>query len=295
VDRVLRIGLAQINPTVGDLGGNSRLIVDWIGRARDEGVDIVCFPELALTGYPPEDLVLKPAFVRDNLKQLDFVVGATKGISAVVGFVDEDGDVFNAAAFIHDGELKAVYHKVFLPNYGVFDEQRYFTPGHRCPIFEVAGTRVGVSVCEDCWYPSGPMAWQALHGAELMLNINGSPYHEGKRVPREAMISDRARDYGCFIAWVNTVGGQDELVFDGDSIVVDAAGRLLARGRGSDDTETVIEHRLQVYRDNTLPLLEYYAGREWMFTVNGDRPTDTVHEDIVARIQKLASFTASTS
>jgi NAD+ synthase (glutamine-hydrolysing) len=225
----LRIGLAQINPTVGDLGGNSRLIVDWIGRARDQGVDIVCFPELALTGYPPEDLVLKPAFVRDNLKQLDFVIGATKGISAVVGFVDEDRDVFNAAAFMHDGELKAVYHKVFLPNYGVFDEQRYFMPGHRCPIFEVAGIRVGVSVCEDCWYPSGPMAWQALHGAELMLNINGSPYHEGKRVPREAMIADRARDYGCFVAWVNTVGGQDELVFDGNSAIFGPDGGVLTR------------------------------------------------------------------
>jgi len=229
VNRTLRIGLAQVNPTVGDLWGNSRLIVDWIGRARDQGVDIVCFPELAITGYPPEDLVLKPAFVRDNLKQLDAVALATKGISAVVGFVDEDGDIFNAAAFLHDGELKAVYHKVFLPNYGVFDEQRYFTPGHRCPIFEVAGVRIGVSVCEDCWYPSGPMAWQALHGAELMLNINGSPYHEGKRVPREAMIADRARDYGAFIAWVNTVGGQDELVFDGNSAIFGPDSKVLAR------------------------------------------------------------------
>jgi len=229
VNRSLRVGLAQINPTVGDLGGNSRLIVEWIGRARDQGVDIVCFPELAITGYPPEDLVLKPAFVRDNLKQLKVVAEATKGISAVVGFVDEDGDIFNAAAFLHDGELKAVYRKVFLPNYGVFDEQRYFTPGHLCPIFEVAGVRIGVSVCEDCWYPSGPMAWQALHGAELMLNINGSPYHEGKRVPREAMIADRAKDYGSFIAWVNTVGGQDELVFDGNSAIFGPDARVLAR------------------------------------------------------------------
>ncbi|HZK74888.1 MAG TPA: NAD+ synthase [Clostridia bacterium] len=229
MNRSLRVGLAQINPTVGDLGGNSRLIVEWIGRARDQGVDIVCFPELAITGYPPEDLVLKPAFVRDNLKQLKVVAEATKGISAVVGFVDEDGDIFNAAAFLHDGELKAVYRKVFLPNYGVFDEQRYFTPGHLCPIFEVAGVRIGVSVCEDCWYPSGPMAWQALHGAELMLNINGSPYHEGKRVPREAMIADRAKDYGSFIAWVNTVGGQDELVFDGNSAIFGPDARVLAR------------------------------------------------------------------
>jgi len=230
VNRQLRIGLAQINPTVGDLWGNSNLIVDWIGRARDQGVDVVLFPELAITGYPPEDLVLKPAFVRDNLKALQLVVAQTMGISAVVGFVDEDGDLFNAAAFIHDGELKAVYRKVFLPNYGVFDEQRYFTPGHRCPIVEMGGVRIGVSVCEDCWYPSGPMAWQALHGAELMLNINGSPYHEGKRVPREAMIADRAKDYGSFIAWVNTVGGQDELVFDGNSAIFGPNGNVLARG-----------------------------------------------------------------
>jgi NAD+ synthase (glutamine-hydrolysing) len=230
VSRALRVGLAQINPIVGDLWGNSKRIADWIDQARDKGVDIVLFPELAITGYPPEDLVLKPAFVRDNLKALDLVVPRTKGISAVVGFVDEDGDLFNAAAFIHDGELKAVYHKVFLPNYGVFDEQRYFTPGHRCPIVEMAGIRVGVSVCEDCWYPAGPMAWQALHGAELMLNINGSPYHEGKRAPREAMIADRAKDYGSFIAWVNTVGGQDELVFDGNSAIFDPNGKVLARG-----------------------------------------------------------------
>ena len=229
MDRVVRIALAQINPVVGDLWGNSRLIVEWIGRARDQGAGIVLFPELALTGYPPEDLVLKPAFVRDNLNQLNAVVEATKGISAVVGFVDEEGDLFNAAAFIHDGELKAVYHKVFLPNYGVFDEQRYFTPGHRCPIFELGGVRIGVSVCEDCWYPAGPMAWEAHHGAELLLNINGSPYHEGKRVPREAMIAGRAADYGCFIAWVNTVGGQDELVFDGNSVIFGPTGEVLAR------------------------------------------------------------------
>ena len=229
MDRVVRVALAQINPVVGDLWGNSRLIVEWIGRARDQGADVVIFPELALTGYPPEDLVLKPAFVRDNLKQLNVVVEATKGISAVVGFVDEEGDLFNAAAFIHDGELKAVYHKVFLPNYGVFDEQRYFTPGRRCPIFELGGVRIGVSVCEDCWYPAGPMAWEAHHGAELLLNINGSPYHEGKRVPREAMIAGRAADYGCFIAWVNTVGGQDELVFDGNSAIFGPTGDVLAR------------------------------------------------------------------
>src|SRR6202158_4627360 len=224
----LRVALAQINPTVGDLWGNSRLIIDWIGRARDQGADIVCFPELAVTGYPPEDLVLKPAFVRDNLAKLTVIAAATSGISAVVGFVDEEGDIFNAAAFLHDGELKAVYRKVFLPNYGVFDEQRYFEPGHRCPIFERAGAPMGVAVCEDCWYPSGPMAWQAHHGAQLLININGSPYHAGKRAPREAMVAGRAAGSGAFVAWVNTVGGQDELVFDGNSVIFGPQGDVLA-------------------------------------------------------------------
>ncbi|MGA7912496.1 MAG: nitrilase-related carbon-nitrogen hydrolase, partial [Candidatus Dormiibacterota bacterium] len=224
----MRIALAQINPVVGDLEGNGRLIVDWIGRARDLGADVVCFPELAITGYPPEDLVLKPSFVRDNLAQLDLIAAATKGISAVVGFVDQEGEIFNAAAFAHDGVVKAIYHKVFLPNYGVFDEKRYFEPGHLCPIIELDGVRVGLSVCEDCWFPSGPMAWEAHLGAEVLININGSPYHAGKRAPREAMVGDRAADYGAFIAWVNTVGGQDELVFDGNSLVFGPHGQVLA-------------------------------------------------------------------
>jgi NAD+ synthase (glutamine-hydrolysing) len=224
----MRIALAQVNPTVGDLAGNARLVVEWIERARAAGADIVCFPELVLTGYPPEDLVLKPSFVRDNIAQLEWVARATKGISAVVGFVDEDGDIFNAAAFLHDGQLKAVFHKVFLPNYGVFDEKRYFEPGHRCPILELDGARIGLSVCEDCWFPSGPMAWEAHHGAQLLININGSPYHYGKRAPREEMVGGRATDYGAFVAWVNTVGGQDELVFDGNSVVFDPQGRLVA-------------------------------------------------------------------
>jgi NAD+ synthase (glutamine-hydrolysing) len=228
VSQPLRIALAQVNPIVGDLEGNTNLVIDWIERARDKGADLVCFPELVITGYPPEDLVLKRAFVRDNLRQLDRITKATKGISVVVGFVDDDGAIFNAAAFMHEGQLSSVYHKVFLPNYGVFDEQRYFEPGHRCPIFELDGARIGVSVCEDCWYPSGPMAWQAHHGAELLVNINGSPYHAGKRAEREAMVAERAANYGAFVAYVNTIGGQDELVFDGNSVVFGPRGEVLA-------------------------------------------------------------------
>ena len=224
----MRIALAQVNPTVGDLAGNTKLVVDWIERARKADADIVCFPELVITGYPPEDLVLKPSFVRDNLAQLDVVARASRGIAVIVGFVDRDGDLFNAAAFIHDGEVKAVYHKVFLPNYGVFDEKRYFVPGHRAPIVRLDGVPIGVSVCEDCWFPAGPMAWEAEHGAHVLININGSPYHYGKRAPREAMVGGRAADYGAFVAWVNTVGGQDELVFDGNSVVFDPHGRQVA-------------------------------------------------------------------
>src|SRR5690348_11488023 len=208
--------------------GNARLVVDGIDRAREAGADVVCFPELVLTGYPPEDLVLKPSFVRDNRAQLDFVARATQGICAVVGFVDQEGEIYNAAAFVSGGEVKAVYHKVFLPNYGVFDEKRYFVPGHRSPIIELDGVRIGLSVCEDCWFPAGPMAWEAYHGAQLLININGSPYHYGKRGPREEMVGGRAADYGAYVAWVNTVGGQDELVFDGNSVVFDPHGRPIA-------------------------------------------------------------------
>ncbi len=224
----VRIELAQVNPTVGDLAGNAQLVIEGIERGREAQADIVCFPELVITGYPPEDLLLKPSFVRDNLAQLELIAQATKGVAAVVGFVDQEGDIYNAAAFLHDGEVKAVYHKVFLPNYGVFDEKRYFVPGHKSPIVELDGVRIGLSVCEDCWFPSGPMAWQAHHGAQLLININGSPYHYGKRAPREAMVGGRAADYGAFVAWVNTVGGQDELVFDGNSVVFDPRGKLLA-------------------------------------------------------------------
>jgi NAD+ synthase (glutamine-hydrolysing) len=224
----VRIALAQVNPTVGDLTGNARLVMDWIGRARDADADVVCFPELVLTGYPPEDLVLKPSFVRDSLAELHRVAQATVGIAAVVGFVDQDGAIFNSAAFLAGGEVRAVFHKVFLPNYGVFDEKRYFEPGHQCPIVVLDGIPIGLSVCEDCWFPAGPMAWEAHHGARVLININGSPYHYGKRAPREAMVAQRAADYGAYVAWVNTVGGQDELVFDGNSVVFDPNGRVLA-------------------------------------------------------------------
>jgi NAD+ synthase (glutamine-hydrolysing) len=226
--RPLRIGLGQIDATVGDLEGNTRLMVEWVERARAGGCDLVVFPELAITGYPPEDLVLKPSFVRDNLRHRDRLVRASREIAVIAGFVDRETDIYNAAFFAHEGQLRGVYHKVYLPNYGVFDEERYFQRGRRCPIFELGGVRIGITVCEDAWYPAGPLALQAARGGELLVNINGSPYHRGKRASRETMIATRAMDAGAFVAWVNLVGGQDELVFDGNSAVFGPEGDLLA-------------------------------------------------------------------
>jgi len=222
--------MAQINPTVGDLSGNRDRIIDGIVRARKLGADIIVFPELALTGYPPEDLLLKPQFVSDNLRALREVRRAAKGITAIVGFVDRKDLLYNAAAVLHDGKLAYVYHKILLPNYGVFDEYRYFRPGNRYPILTLKGVKLGVNICEDIWFSEGPTRSQALAGAEVIININASPYHKGKGRERLAMLAKRARENGVIVTYTNTVGGQDELVFDGQSMVIDRRGKLLAAG-----------------------------------------------------------------
>jgi NAD+ synthase (glutamine-hydrolysing) len=228
--RTFRLALAQVNPTVGDLKGNTQKVLDYVRRAREAGADLVAFPELVLTGYPPEDLVLKPAFLRDNLAAMQEVVAASQGIAVIVGFVDRQGqDIFNAAAVAADGKLAGVYHKIYLPNYGVFDEDRYFKRGDACPVFTLSGVAVGVNICEDIWYAVGPTPVQRDAGAEVIVNINGSPYHRGKGRFREQMIATRASDNGLIVAYVNTVGGQDELVFDGASVVFSQSGDLVAR------------------------------------------------------------------
>ncbi|MHB9091184.1 MAG: NAD+ synthase, partial [Chloroflexota bacterium] len=229
--RSLRIGLAQINSTVGDLAGNTTRILEYVGQARDLGVDLVAFPELAITGYPPEDLLLKPQFVRDNLAQLRRIAAGCRGLTAVVGFVDAADDLYNAAAIVHDGEVAGIFHKHYLPNYGVFDEERYFRRGSEAPTFSLRGTTFGVSVCEDIWYPIGPPTTQAMAGAEVLVNINASPYYAGKRAFREKMLATRAMDNLAVVCYVNTVGGQDELVFDGASVVFDQLGEVVGRGR----------------------------------------------------------------
>lgn len=221
-----------MNPTVGDIKANLEKVKSSITEAVDLGSDLVVFPELVLSGYPPEDLLLRPDFVDENLMAMRELVDFTKGkdILAIVGFVDRTHDIHNAAAIIHNGFLVDTYHKVFLPNYGVFDDKRYFMPGERFPVYLFRGIRIGVNICEDIWHPDGPLYYQSLLGdAEIIININASPYHTGKWRQRETMLSTRASDNGVFVVYLNCVGGQDELVFDGSSVVFGPDGDLVAR------------------------------------------------------------------
>nr|WP_324606500.1 NAD+ synthase [Dehalococcoides mccartyi] len=227
----LRLAMAQIDSVVGDLAGNTACIIRHIQEARSLGADVIVFPELAICGYPPEDLLHKPRFVEGNLHSLDSVIKASEGITVIVGYVDSHNGLHNSAAIIHNASLIDSYHKIFLPNYGVFDENRYFLPGNRCPVYTICGLRVGVNICEDIWFASGPSTAQSNKGAELIINISASPYHFGKRNQREKMLSDRARENRVYIAYTNMVGGQDELVFDGASNVFDYNGNLVLRGK----------------------------------------------------------------
>jgi NAD+ synthase (glutamine-hydrolysing) len=229
---VLRVALAQLNPLVGDIDGNLAKLTHAYDQAEAAGCDVIAFPELSITGYPPEDLVIKPQFVADNEAALGKLAARTRRCAAVVGFVDEDRDLFNAAAVCAGGEILGTYRKRLLPNYAVFDEARYFTPGNETDpleLYVVGGVKVGISICEDIWSPDGPLAVQSDGGAELAININGSPYHRGKAAHRETMLATRAADAHSALVYVNQVGGQDELVFDGCSLVFDAEGNLIAR------------------------------------------------------------------
>jgi NAD+ synthase (glutamine-hydrolysing) len=220
-----------MNATVGDLVGNAAIIAQRLEESRDVGAHIVAFPELALTGYPPEDLLLKPSFIEANHKALLALQEHTKGLTAIVGFVERDVDLFNAAAIIHDGQWVDTYRKQRLPNYGVFDELRYFRPGNEELLLQIGESQVGITICEDIWYPGGPVERLAQAGADLVVNINASPYHRGKWRDRHRMLATRAADYGVAIGYVNLIGGQDELVFDGDSVVVGPNGEMIAEAQ----------------------------------------------------------------
>ena len=230
--RTLRIGLCQINTTVGDIEGNTKKILDYIAKGKKMGADLLAFPEMAVTGYPPEDLLLMPKFIEANLRAVKTIAKATSSMTAIIGFVSKNGDIFNSAGLFHDGKLIDTYSKVYLPNYGVFDEDRYFQAGKENFIFTLKSTPIGLSICEDLWYPGDPIRTQALYGgAELIVNISSSPYHTGKSVYREKMITTRASDNLAIVAYCNLVGGQDELVFDGGSMIFDQNGDLITRGK----------------------------------------------------------------
>jgi NAD+ synthase (glutamine-hydrolysing) len=260
--RTLRIALVQMNSTVGDLDGNVRRITAWIRQAKKAKADLVVFPELAITGYPPEDLLLKPRFVADNRRALQEIVRHCRGLAAVVGYVSQSNDLdrkparssvvsagldelYNTAAVIADQKLITTYCKWYLPNYGVFDESRYFHPGRRLPLIRLRGTLVGVNICEDIWLPDGPTGFQAAAGAEVIVNISASPFHLGKSRVREQMLATRARENGVLLAYTNAVGGQDELVFDGNSVILDHQGEVIARGKAFEEDLIVADLNLE--------------------------------------------------
>jgi NAD+ synthase (glutamine-hydrolysing) len=242
--RQLRLALGQINVTVGDLVGNVERVLRAARQAHENGANVACFPELCLPGYPPEDLLLKPGFIEDNLRALEDLTHATAdlpGMTLIVGFADRVVDLYNAAALLRDGRRVGTYHKSYLPNYGVFDEDRYFSSGNQALTYLIDGVQVGVSICEDIWFPGGVPTEQAYAGAEVLVNISASPFFVGKQHARERMLATRAADVGAIVAYVNLVGGQDELIFDGSSVVFDGQGELIARARALEEDLLVVD------------------------------------------------------
>ena len=263
----LRLALAQINSTVGDIEGNTEKIIKYIKEAKQHDVDIIAFPELAVTGYPPEDLLLKPSFIDKNIRYIEKIAQESRNIISIVGFVDKVEDIYNASAVLLDGKIVAKYHKNYLPNYGVFDEVRYFQRGNEITILNIEGYKIGMSICEDIWYPENPINIQAIEGAELVININASPYYAGKVKVREEMLRVRARDNLISIAYVNLVGGQDELVFDGNSFVVGPNGDIIAKGKAFEEDLLICDLDLDAIfrkqlKDNRLRNLRASYKRE---------------------------------
>jgi NAD+ synthase (glutamine-hydrolysing) len=237
----MRLALAQINSVVGDIDGNAAKVVDWLEQARDTNADLVLFPELVVTGYPPEDLLLRPGFVRAARRAIDGIARATHGITALVGAPHLDADLYNACFVLAHGEVRSVYRKRYLPNYGVFDEDRYFAAGRDLILLRFGDVIVGPTICEDVWQPGPPATDLALAGAQLIANISASPFHVGKDREREEMLKVRASDNSCFVALCNAVGGQDELIFDGHSVVLDDEGSVLARAAGFEEELLVVD------------------------------------------------------
>lgn len=278
--------MVQMNPTVGDVDGNVRRIGGWLREAKKAGADLVAFPELAVTGYPPEDLLLKPQFLDDNRRAVQEIIRQSRGLAVVVGCVGESAlsepkagqpmvvpagrhELSNAAAVIAGGRLVATYDKRYLPNYGVFDESRYFHPGRRIPVVVLAGVAIGVNICEDIWYPEGPTRAQAAAGAEIIVNINASPFHVGKSRLREQMLATRARENGVIVTYTNMVGGQDELVFDGNSLILDQSGEVVLRGKAFEEDMLVADLNVAaVARDRMAQGRKKWGGGRTRATVD---------------------------
>ncbi len=237
----MRLALAQINSVVGDIDGNTARVIGWLERAREANADLVLFPELIVTGYPPEDLLLRPGFIKAARHGIAQIARATQGITALVGAPHFDADLYNACFVLDGGEIRHVYRKHFLPNYGVFDEDRYFARGRDLVLLRFGDVVIGPTICEDIWQPGPPATDLALAGAQLVANISASPFHVGKDREREEMLRIRAQDSSCFVVLCNAVGGQDELIFDGHSVVIDDEGEVLARAAGFEEELLVVD------------------------------------------------------
>ncbi|MBN18745.1 MAG: NAD+ synthase [Chloroflexi bacterium] len=249
-----RISLAQINTSVGDLKLNTEKIISHIELAKSQKSELVIFPELSITGYPPEDLLLRPQFIQDNIRQLKKIISVTEKISVIIGFVDSKTNIYNAAALISNNNLIGVHHKILLPNYGVFDELRYFKPGKTPSIFRVNNIPLGINICEDIWHNHGPFIKQREMGAQVIININASPYEIGKKKIRESMLKERAQSNNIYIAYINLVGGQDELVFDGCSTVLNPKGEIIAQAKSFEEDFMTID--LNISTKNNLSKIE---------------------------------------
>jgi len=292
----MRLALAQIDTTVGDLEGNRERILSGLKEAKEAAADIALFPELAITGYPPEDLLLRPSFIRAAERSLDEVAREARGIVALVGTPHLERDLYNACAVCAGGEVKAIYRKRFLPNYGVFDEHRYFAPGRDLFLLEHGDVLIGPTVCEDIWQPGPPATDLALAGAQMIVNISASPFHVGKEREREQMLQTRARDNVCFVAFVNAVGAQDELVFDGHSVVLDDEGEVLARAPGFEEALLVVDvepqeavgRRLRDVRRRSLESEREAAPDAPVVHVGSPRgPREPVTADVVPMLDDL--------
>jgi NAD+ synthase (glutamine-hydrolysing) len=295
----VRLALAQIDTVVGDLGGNRERILGRLEEAREADADLVLFPELAVTGYPPEDLLLRPAFIREARRSLEQIAAETKGIAALVGAPLLERDLHNTCAVLADGELSAVYPKRFLPNYGVFDEDRYFAPGRRLVLLRHGDVLIGPTVCEDVWQPGPPMTELALAGAQLVANLSASPFHVGKDREREEMLVVRARDNSCYVAFCNAVGAQDELVFDGHSVVIDDEGRVVARAPGFEEALLVVDvepelavgRRLRDVRPRALAREREELPEIPVVTIGATQPhREPVHADVAPLEEELESM-----